>query len=245
MSRRRLRGDGTPEAVWQRWDVPASWPVLGCDVPGRAVVLSPHPDDETLAVGGMLWLLAVGGWDVQVVAVTDGEASHSATPTRSAADLARMRRAEQDAAVGHLGLGPGRLVRLGLPDAAVARHEADLAAAVTALVGKGDWLLAPWEADGHSDHDAVGRVAARVAPACGARLLRYPLWAWHWAHPEHRALRSWRPERIDLSEGARAAKAAALACYRTQTRPPDGGGATIVPPAMVERHRRAWEVVLT
>ena len=44
------------------------------------------------------------------------------------------------------------------------------------------------------DHDAVGRVATRVAPACGARLLRYPLWAWHWARPGHRALRSWRPD---------------------------------------------------
>lgn len=245
MSRRRLRGDGTPEAVWQRWDAPATWPVLGHDVPGRAVVLSPHPDDETLAVGGMLWLLAVRGWDVQVVAVTDGEASHPATPTRSAADLARMRRAEQDAAVGHLGVGAGRLLRLGLPDAAVARHEDDLAATVAALVREDDWLLAPWEADGHADHDAVGRVATRVAPTRGARLLRYPLWAWHWARPGHRALRSWRPARIDLPQGARAAKAAALACYRTQTSRPAGGGATIVPPAMLGRHRRTWEVVLT
>lgn len=34
-------------------------------------------------------------------------------------------------------------------------------------------------------------------------------------------------------------------CYTSQTAPLDAGDAAIVPPAMLDRHRRAWEVVLT
>jgi hypothetical protein len=42
-------------------------------------------------------------------------------------------------------------------------------AAVSELVGFADpeglWCLAPWELDGHPDHDAVGRAAATACSA--------------------------------------------------------------------------------
>jgi len=50
VSNAALRGAGTAEA-WRRWDAPASWHRLERDLSGRAVVVSPHPDDETLATG--------------------------------------------------------------------------------------------------------------------------------------------------------------------------------------------------
>ena len=209
------------------------------------MVVSPHPDDETLAVGGLLWLLGRGRWQVVVVAVTDGEASHSTTAARQRADLARRRRAEQVAALAYLGIDATQIVRLQIPDAAVADHESELADALIQLADTDDWLLAPWEADGHRDHDAAGRAAARAAAAAGARLLGYPLWAWHWARPGHPALRSWRPQRIDLSDTPRHAKDLAISCYTSQTTPLDPGTAAIVPPAMLDRHRRTWEIVLT
>src|SRR5690606_13482680 len=54
-----------------------------------------------------------------------------------------------------------------------------------ALLRRGDLVLAPWEHDGHPDHDAVGRAAlAATAALPGLRLLRYPVWAWHWLPPD-------------------------------------------------------------
>lgn len=206
---------------------------------------APHPDDETLGVGGTIWLLGRQGWQVEVVAVTDGERSHPHTALRSPAGLARLRRVEQDAALAHLGIGPSRVHRLGLPDTAVAAHEEAVADALSARVGPGDWLFAPWDHDGHRDHDAVGRAAGRAAQVRGARLLAYPVWTWHWAHPGHPALGAWRPLRIDLPTAAREARDAALRVYTTQTAPLDPDQRPIVTPAMLERHRRPWEVVLT
>ena len=40
--------------------------------PGRVVLVAPHPDDEVLALGGSLAMLARSGREVLVVAVTDG-----------------------------------------------------------------------------------------------------------------------------------------------------------------------------
>ena len=52
-------------------------------------------------------------------------------------------------------------------------------AAVSELVGFADpeglWCLAPWELDGHPDHDAVGRAAATACSAYRLPLLRYPI----------------------------------------------------------------------
>lgn len=244
MSNAALRGAGTAEADWRRWDAPASWHRLELDLSGRAVVVSPHPDDETFATGGLLWLLRTRGCRVLVVAVTDGGSSHPATTTRSATDLARRRRAEQVAALAHLGIDATDVVGLGMPDTAVSGQEAELTDVLASLTGSGDWLIAPWEADGHRDHDAAGRAAGRAAGVSGARLLRYPLWAWHWTRPGHPALRSWRPLRIDLPDAAQRAKRLAMDCYTSQTTP-FAGDAPVVPAAMLDRHRRSWETVLT
>ena len=59
------------------------------DPGGRVVVLSAHPDDEVLAVGG--WLSEQTGRDVVFVTATDGEASHPGSPTITPEEL-RARR---------------------------------------------------------------------------------------------------------------------------------------------------------
>ena len=66
----RLSTRGRPRA--------ASWPV--CPLPpqlalpkgGKALVLAPHHDDETLGCGGTLARLCQSGWHVKLVIVTDG-----------------------------------------------------------------------------------------------------------------------------------------------------------------------------
>ena len=41
---------------------------------GRVVVIAPHPDDEVFAVGGLMTMLAWAEYELEVGAVTDGEA---------------------------------------------------------------------------------------------------------------------------------------------------------------------------
>ncbi|PAL05574.1 PIG-L family deacetylase, partial [Staphylococcus hominis] len=82
------------------------------------------------------------------------------------------RRRELAAAMQALGMDATHVTSLGLPDGAVARHEADLVAHLCTCVSPGDVVLAPWIHDAHPDHEAVGRAALAAAALCGARSLQ-------------------------------------------------------------------------
>ena len=77
-----IAAGGTTESRWLPWLAMASWPALDPATcrPGRPLIVAPHPDDEILGAGGLLAL--AGG---EIVAVTDGEASHEAYPGGPAA----------------------------------------------------------------------------------------------------------------------------------------------------------------
>lgn len=220
----------TADRVWERSARAA--PPLSLDGAGAVVVVAPHPDDETLAVGGLLADVA-GRLPVTVLTVTDGEGSHPGRP-----GLVERRATEQRRAVAALGIDTTPR-RLGLPDGRVARHHDDLAGHIAEACGADTVLLAPWENDGHTDHDACGRAAIEAARAAGARLLRYPLWTWQWARPRDLDALMWR--RWDVGAEARAAKAAAIGCYPSQTA--DDDGPAIVPATLLERCHRPWEVL--
>ena len=109
------------------------------------------------------------------------------------------------------------------------------------LLRPGDWCLAPFERDAHPDHDAAGRAArTRLRGRVGARLLRYPLWAWHWAVPDDPRVPWHEAVRVVLPEAAQRSKAAALACYRSQTEPlgPAAEDAAVVPPGVLAHFQR-------
>ena len=239
-------GRGRAEALWQRWPVLADLPPLDVATCRRAVVVAPHPDDETLAVGGLIALLLAGGARVVLVAATDGEASHPASTAATPDRLRAVRAAETEQALGALGPGHVEQVRLRLPDGALSAHEAALGAALAGRLHPGDWCVAPFEDDGHPDHDVAGRVARAACARTGARALRYPLWAWHWARPDDPRVPWAQAVRVELSARAARAKRAALACYPSQTEPlgtaPED--AAVVPPAVLAHFLRPYEVLL-
>lgn len=140
----------------------------------RTVILSPHPDDETLGAGGLIWELRRRQVDVLVIAVTDGE---SAYPGEN--DLGRIRREEQENALRCLGVAPGALVRFNFPDRYVAEHEDLLVQGLLPFVDQDTHLVSPWTGDFHPDHEASGRAAERVAKTTGALLSFYFFWTWH------------------------------------------------------------------
>ncbi|CAN5558858.1 PIG-L family deacetylase [soil metagenome] len=222
----------TDELEWLR--LIGSAPEADLGSPSSVVVVAPHPDDETLAVGGTLAALARSGVPVTVVTVTDGEGSH---PGR--AGLVEERTAEQRAALEQLGV-PGPAVRIRLPDGGVADHGDELDESLVELCPAGSLVLAPWAHDGHTDHDAAGESARRVVEATGARLLSYPVWAWQWARPQDLPI-SWLRRRTLARPEDRAAKARAVACYRSQIEVLDRPA--IVGPDALPRFFRPWEVL--
>lgn len=229
---------GTDERAWLATPAVTDAPEMDWGPPGKVVVLSPHPDDETLAVGGTLAMLARHGFEIEIVAITDGEGSHPRSPTTTPHDLAVRRAREQRDAIGALGIVP--MHRLGIADGAVAR--ADLVARIGPLVRGARLVLAPWDSDGHPDHDAVGRAAL----ACADRVVPYLVWAWHWARPNTGDLPWARLRKSVLDADARTAKARAIACFGSQIAPLSAspGDERVLPPAVLSRFARPFETVL-
>ncbi|MBA2389423.1 MAG: PIG-L family deacetylase [Geodermatophilaceae bacterium] len=245
-----IAGKGTPEADWQSWPGLHRFPALDLAPCVRVVLLAPHPDDEILGVGGLLRQLSARGAAVEVVAVTDGEASHPSSRSVTPHRLAELRRDESLAALGVLGIEQTAVHRLGISDGGVAAAEPALTAAVTDLLAgasAGTWCLSTWDGDGHPDHEAVGRVAGRVCQRFGVRLLTFPIWTWHWARPEDPRV-PWSTARaIALDADTHAAKLAAVDCFATQIRPlsPAPEDAPVLAATMLDRLCRRTEVVFT
>ncbi|WP_127502416.1 PIG-L deacetylase family protein [Actinoplanes solisilvae] len=237
---RPISGLGTPEQQWEAWPAIQGWPALPLGDAGTPLVVAPHPDDEILGVAGLLALLGTA----ELVAVTDGEASHPGSTVHSQDELAAIRRDETTEALRRLGLQGAVEHRLGHPDGKI--DEDALTSALTGLLTPGRWCLATWREDGHPDHEAVGRAAAAACAATGAVLLEYPIWAWHWAVPDDPRVPWRKAYRIDLDLGAREAKAAAIAAFPSQIAAlgPEPADAAILPPHVLARFSRPFEVVL-
>ena len=138
---------------------------------GGLVVIAPHPDDESLACGGLIAEAHAKGRPVRVVIVSDGTGSHPASKTYPRARLRELREHEAVEAVGELGLEPGQqVVFLRLPDRFVpsdgARAEKAIARIVKCVEEVGARaLFVTWRHDPHCDHQACYRIARRPAPA--------------------------------------------------------------------------------
>jgi LmbE family N-acetylglucosaminyl deacetylase len=233
-----LEHTGTPAQVWRRW-LPLL-PELATDAWRRVVVVAAHPDDEVLGVGGLMARLVADGVDVTVVAVTDGDAARPPvgwSPQR----LARTRVAEARRGCARLGVRPAE--RLGIPDGAVAASEAAVEDAVAERLTEADVCLATWAGDGHPDHEAVGRAAARACGRTAARLLEYPVWMWHWARPDGPGVPWPRAAAVSLTAAQLRLKAQAVGCHRTQLEPPGDGDAAVLPPFVVDRLINSREVL--
>ncbi|TDT81528.1 LmbE family N-acetylglucosaminyl deacetylase [Arthrobacter sp. AG258] len=241
---------GTAEAAWAGSELSVAPELpLGPDELAalRFVVLAAHPDDETLGAGGLMARLAALGAQVEVLLCTAGEGSHPDSPTTSPEELAQARLAEFAAALTVLGLGD-RWRFLGFPDRGLGSHADAIAAAVrdaaARLPGRADQLVlvAPYRSDGHSDHDALGAVAAETARKEGHALLEYPIWYWHWATPGDQQWRAWLRFPLDGESGA--AKERAMAAHATQVMPlsPAQGDETLLSRDFLGHFARGYEV---
>ena len=149
------------------------------------VVLAPHPDDETLGLGGLIAASCEAGVDVRVVVVSDGSQSHPHSRQFPHDSLIALRQSEVAEAVRQLGLRPDRLTQLGLPDTRVPTQGPDFEAAVAHMVAIVDdaqaaSVFVTWRRDPHCDHEATAAMA-RALRDCrpDIALWFYPIWGWH------------------------------------------------------------------
>ncbi|WP_169806913.1 PIG-L deacetylase family protein [Actinomadura macra] len=227
----RIDAPGTPARAWREWPGLRTLPELDVSRWRNAAIVAAHPDDEILGVGGLLAMLDV---PVTLIAVTDGEGSHPDLPEEQ---IAAVRRAETEAALAEVRARLGRgadVHRLGFPDGGI--RDERLTPVLTELLGGFDACLATWEADAHRDHEAVGRSALAAGATAGVEVLRFPIWAWHWAMPGDPRLPWDDAVRVTLTADAAASKRAAIDCFTSQL-------GTILPPAIVEHFRRGEEVL--
>ena len=233
---------GTPEREWAEsiGDMPTlSGPRSGDHV----LVVSAHPDDETLGAGGLIAHAATVGASVTVLVVSDGEASHPDSTTRTPHQLAAIRRTEVLEAVRML--APDADVHfLGRPDGRLGDDVDALSKDVERYAVGRTHVVSPWGGDRHPDHAACAIAAARAAERLSGALAhwQYPIWAWHWAHPGTADL-PWRAAaRLDLTPGEITAKTAALQCHVSQHSPlsdAPGDEAILAPPFLMHFQRNS------
>lgn len=187
----------------------------------RILLIAPHPDDESIAAGGLLQRAVAAGGEVRVVFVTDGD--NNPWPLRylkkklwiSDADRAEwgaLRREESRRGLAALGVPPSSAIFLGYPDTMLLRmiRAGDLRArdALAAIIEafSPSTLVLPSAFDLHSDHRATSWLAHGAAK--GRNVVTYLI---HGRAPGGRMA-----FRLELSAEETARKRAAIECHQSQ-----------------------------
>ncbi len=196
----------------------------------RMLVVSAHPDDETLGGGRLVADWTRAGGAVYAATATAGEACFDVVG-HEWPDLAETRVAEWRAALGVLGARPMRC--LGLPDGALAAHEGRLVELLRELVDEArpDVLAGTLDVDPHPDHMAVGRALSVVARERSLPLVEWPVWLTYFSEPP-------APGGlvvVGCSPEAERARDVAWECFTSQRRPAAEDLGAVVPPELVGR----------
>lgn len=126
----------------------------------RVIVFAPHPDDETLGMGGSLRILSDHGKKIKVVVLTSGEkAEPDVTKQKRHAE---MRQKEALKAFKALGLSDYEF--LGFPDREIFPNMDAVAKAVKTIVGdfNPDVLYSPSIMEIHPDHRAAAELSLSI-----------------------------------------------------------------------------------
>lgn len=184
----------------------------------KVLVISPHPDDEVLGVGGTMRRLADEGHEVTVAIVTKGW-----SPLFPDEQVAQVRAEAQDA---NAALGVNRVRFMDLPVTklhAIPEHELNAAFDALIMDEQPEWVFLPFPGDRHEDHRQVfdaALIALRPVPdrAFVKRILCYETVSethWSVSHLEP----AFQPQLwFDITDQL-AAKLAAMRIYASQLRP--------------------------
>ena len=186
------------------------------------IVIAPHPDDESLACGGLIADACRQGVRGKVVIVSDGASSHPKSSAYPPDRLASLREEEARQAGSELGLKPEEMLFLSLPDRFVpcegegAERAIGIIADCVGEIGAGS-LFVSWRHDPHCDHEASYRIAREVQRRVGkVRLFEYVVWG-HTLPPSTEVDPIRSGFRISIEHEAMEKKRRAIAAHRSQT----------------------------
>jgi bacillithiol biosynthesis deacetylase BshB1 len=177
----------------------------------NVMVISPHPDDAELGMGGTIVRLIQQGHNVTIVDVTTGE------PTPHGSDELRA----EETAAANAALGNPKRVNIGLPNRWIEvniHNRVKLAEQIR--LHRPDIVFVPYEYDAHPDHLAVyhlaidARFTAKLSKTEMAGEPHYPRRLIHY-FCTHLKLDIQPTFVVDVSEQIEA-KMAAVACYQSQ-----------------------------
>jgi LmbE family N-acetylglucosaminyl deacetylase len=140
----------------------------------RVLVISPHPDDESIGCGGTLCQHVKGGDRVAVIFLTSGEAGGHG---RTREQTRKVREAEARSAAKLLKLGPIGFWRQ--PDGALRVTDELIKRLRTAIARlKPDIIYLPHDRDMHQDHRAAVRLLRRALVGVKRRpdVLMFEVW---------------------------------------------------------------------
>lgn len=208
-------------AVWRRASIAPRLPVRQV-TDNSAVVVAPHPDDETFGAGGLIALKRALDVPVTVILLTDGAASLSALPEILPEEVGRVRRQQAVAAAGHPGVDAAEVIGLGLTDGQIPRRgqpgfdqTVDQLAGLLVQCNPAE-IYCPHPHDGLPDHEATSEITLAAVSRCQEprRVAFYVIWAWLNAASPLRARfdlqRGWRLDIHQVYEKKRAAMASYL-----------------------------------
>ncbi len=193
----------------------------------RLLIIAPHPDDESIAAGGLLQVARASGAALRVLVLTDGD--NNPWPQRwvekqwriDAAARARWgarRRDEGEAALRILGVPRDDVRFLELPDGGITdilmRDDRDVADMLRdqARDFAPTLLVAPALSDRHPDHSAAFILATRATTEAGFDFARILTFAVHGAAPQAGGVV------VELNEQQRRIKYEAIRAHATQMR---------------------------
>ncbi|MCX6966283.1 MAG: PIG-L family deacetylase [Verrucomicrobia bacterium] len=215
-----------------------------------ALIVAPHPDDETFGCGGLIRLKSAAGVPVHVVILTDGEAV-AVGLGEDPQKVISARKSETLNACQRLGLEADSVSWLHLPDGKMPHPgQPGFAEAARALHAEME-LLAPQEVycphaqDVHPDHLAATRLTEEAVRLSSrpCSLYYYPVWMWYHASSGLRkrldTAGAWR---LDIS-AALSAKNHAMAAYLDAPKAPGGKPyCGRLPWSFLQNFRRRYEV---
>lgn len=191
---------------------------------GPALVVAPHPDDESLGCGGTIARLRQRGQVVHVVFVSDGTMSHPNSPGYPANRLRQLRESEALEALRLLAVSAEQATFMRLKDRQVPTPGspgfADAVALVQTIltqVGPAT-VFVPWRRDPHPDHRASWQIlnSAIMSQQNPPRVLEYPIWLWELGQqpdmPTPGEVRVWRVPTMSV----RKQRNEAIAAHRSQ-----------------------------
>jgi len=185
------------------------------------IVVAPHPDDESLACGGLIANACREGLRGRIVIVSDGAGSHPNSKAYPPDRLRALREEEARRAGAELGLKAEDMLFLGLPDRFVPFEGEDAERAIDAIVDcvreiRARSLFVSWRHDPHCDHHASYRIARAAQRRIGeVRLFEYVVWG-H-TLPASNEVDSIGGFRLRIDRWALEKKRRAVAAHRSQT----------------------------